>query len=176
MFLQFGDPLMVALDAAGNMYVADQENRRVAVLRSVDSATPGSLLFEFLGAPEYFTGVEACTLDAAGNVYVSDENLQNVRAFAGLPAAAGTVLGDPQFRGFLGQSYQVHGMSGGVYSVISAPSLQLNARFVFLAAGGCPGVRRARAAAGDGRQLLVAPGQLLWRCRPPHQRRLQTAD
>jgi len=45
--------------------------------------------------------------------------------------------GDPQFWGFLGQSYQVHGVSGTVYNVISTPSLQLNALFTFLTEGRC---------------------------------------
>ena len=43
-----------------------------------------------------------------------------------------SVLGDPQFVGLLGQSYQVHGIDGAVYSLISEPSAQVNARFSFL--------------------------------------------
>ena len=54
--------------------------------------------------------------------------------------AAGRVLGDPQFTGFLGQRYQVHGVDGYVYNLISAASLQLNARFTFLQSGRCPTV------------------------------------
>jgi hypothetical protein len=53
----------------------------------------------------------------------------------GLSAKA---LGDPQFVGFLGQRYQVHGMDGSVYSIISDPDVQINARFVFLQSGKCP--------------------------------------
>ena len=49
----------------------------------------------------------------------------------------GTV-GDPQFVGLRGQSYQVHGIDGAVYNLITSPSLQVNARFVFLAEGECP--------------------------------------
>ena len=47
------------------------------------------------------------------------------------------IVGDPQFVGLLGQSYQVHGMDGGVYNLISDAMLQLNARFRFLTGGRC---------------------------------------
>ena len=56
-------------------------------------------------------------------------------AVVGLPGAA---IGDPQLKGFLGQSFQVHGLDGGVYSVLSEKEMQVNARFTFLEAGRCP--------------------------------------
>jgi len=40
--------------------------------------------------------------------------------------------GDPQFAGLRGQDYQVHGIDGGVYNVISDKYMQLNSKFVFL--------------------------------------------
>jgi hypothetical protein len=42
------------------------------------------------------------------------------------------VKGDPQFKGLRGQDYQVHGIDGGVYNIISEQEMQLNSRFVFL--------------------------------------------
>ena len=42
-----------------------------------------------------------------------------------------SVLGDPQFVGLLGQSYQVHGIHGAVYSLISESSAQVNAPLLF---------------------------------------------
>ena len=48
-----------------------------------------------------------------------------------------SVVGDPQFVGLLGQSYQVHGMDGQVYNLISDAMLQLNARFSFLDHAAC---------------------------------------
>ena len=51
------------------------------------------------------------------------------------PAAGGGnggVVGDPQFVGLRGQSFQVHGMDGAVYALISDPHTQVNTRFVFL--------------------------------------------
>jgi hypothetical protein len=49
-----------------------------------------------------------------------------------------TVIGDPQFVGLQGQSYQVHGVHGTVYNLITAADLQVNAEFVFLQSGRCP--------------------------------------
>ena len=52
-------------------------------------------------------------------------------------APPSAVVGDPQFVGLLGQSYQVHGMDGEVYSIISDRLVQVNARFTFLSSGRC---------------------------------------
>jgi hypothetical protein len=49
-----------------------------------------------------------------------------------------TIVGDPQFVGLRGQSYQVHGIDGAVYNIITEQSTQVNARFVFLTEGQCP--------------------------------------
>ena len=42
------------------------------------------------------------------------------------------VTGDPQFAGLRGQDYQVHGVDGGIYNLISDKYIQLNSKFVFL--------------------------------------------
>ena len=50
-----------------------------------------------------------------------------------------SVRGDPQFIGLLGQSFQVHGLDGAVYALISEQAAQVNARFEFLTgARRCP--------------------------------------
>jgi len=51
------------------------------------------------------------------------------------PAVA---VGDPQFVGLRGQSFQVHGIDGAVYNIISDAHTQVNSRFVFLSEGECP--------------------------------------
>ena len=51
---------------------------------------------------------------------------------------SGGVKGDPSFIGLLGQQYQVHGLDGEVYALVSAPRLQVNALFSFLSSGRCP--------------------------------------
>ena len=59
-------------------------------------------------------------------------------------ACGSAVRGDPQFVGLLGQSYQVHGIDGAVYNLITHEQLQVNARFVFLSDGECPVVKGVR--------------------------------
>lgn len=49
----------------------------------------------------------------------------------------GSGIGDPQFTGFLGQSFQVHGVSDGVYNIISSTQFQYNALFKYLDTGVC---------------------------------------
>jgi len=48
-----------------------------------------------------------------------------------------STCGDPQFIGFVGQSYQIHGVSGTIYNVLSTPQFQLNALFTYLESGKC---------------------------------------
>ena len=50
----------------------------------------------------------------------------------------GKIVGDPQFVGLRGQSYQVHGIDGAVYNIISESNTQVNSRFTFLTEGQCP--------------------------------------
>jgi len=56
------------------------------------------------------------------------------------PDDGGFIVGDPQFVGLRGQSYQVHGVSGEVYNIVSDSDLQYNSRFTFLDRGDCPTV------------------------------------
>ena len=55
-----------------------------------------------------------------------------------IPFTAAAIVGDPQFIGLLGQRFQVHGIDGAVYNLISSSRTQVNARFVFLSSGDCP--------------------------------------
>ena len=60
--------------------------------------------------------------------------VSTVSFFISAPAA--TVLGDPSFNGFHGQAaYQVHGIPGEVFNVLTASTLQLNALFTFIDIG-----------------------------------------
>jgi hypothetical protein len=42
------------------------------------------------------------------------------------------VCGDPQFKGLRGQSFQIHGIDGAVYNLISSRDFLLNSEFAFL--------------------------------------------
>ena len=88
-------------------------------------------------------GDGSLTVDGSGNVWVVQAQLQfssttGLLVFAPQTAPSTSVLGDPQFIGLRGQSYQVHGIDGGVYALVSSESTQVNARFVFLSSGQCP--------------------------------------
>ena len=48
------------------------------------------------------------------------------------------MLGDPQFVGLRGQSYQVHGLDSTTYNLISDAMVTVNALFTFLSHGDCP--------------------------------------
>ena len=48
------------------------------------------------------------------------------------PPTGANIVGDPQFKGLRGQSFQVHGVDGAVYNLISDSNMQLNTRFTFL--------------------------------------------
>ena len=67
-------------------------------------------------------------------VLISDVQAVNFAAgtISGVEAPAASAMGDPLFTGLRGQSFQVHGVDGGVYALVSEASLQLNARFAFL--------------------------------------------
>jgi hypothetical protein len=77
-----------------------------------------------------------CTVDASTGV--SPCEYQYVIKCNKPSGGGGTVTGDPQFVGLRGQNYQVHGVSGEVYNIVSDSDLQYNSRFVFLSAGSCP--------------------------------------
>ena len=47
-------------------------------------------------------------------------------------------IDDPQFHGLLGQSYQIHGIDGGIYSIISQSDMSMTSRFTYLSSGKCP--------------------------------------
>jgi len=76
-----------------------------------------------------------------GQFDVNYDVTYNFQLFNGPPPCAlggdGCSNGDPQFTGFVGQSYQIHGVSNTVYNIISTPSFQVNALFTYLESGKC---------------------------------------
>ena len=81
-------------------------------------------------------------------------NIVTVDFFISAPAGA-TVLGDPSFSGFHGQApFQVHGIPGAVFNILTAQQLQLNSLFTFLDHGD------AMTAAEMGRARLASFGRL----------------
>jgi hypothetical protein len=74
----------------------------------------------FVQAPQSIGG----GFSACGRLYAI--NISNPNA------TTPSVVGDPQFMGLRGQTFQVHGIDGAVYNVISDKAAQVNSRFVFL--------------------------------------------
>lgn len=83
--------------------------------------------------------------DAKGFIEVNDiggnsAKRQETYAFVQMAVEyeyAASATQDPQFVGFQGQTFQVHGYPGSYFHLISAPSFQMNGRFTYLANGHC---------------------------------------
>ena len=56
----------------------------------------------------------------------------NVNTFSVINPTASQMVGDPIIVGLSGQSFQIHGIDGGIYNLISAPTFNLNSEFIFL--------------------------------------------
>src|SRR5204863_3307550 len=79
----FYDPYGVALDAAGNVYVADLYNHRI---QRFTSAGVYVTQFGSLGSENGQLRVPYdVAVDAAGNVFVADTNNQRIQKFAFAP-------------------------------------------------------------------------------------------
>ena len=118
------------------LYVAGTANYTFPVAAAVDLST-GNVIATFNAGLKQSDTADGTVIsptlavDSVGNVVVPDQNA-GFRQFAAVQAAASSVRGDPQFVGLRGQSFQVHGIDGAVYALISEPTMQLNARFTFL--------------------------------------------
>ena len=104
-----------------------------------------SLLTLTLSPPSYLVQYLVYIQLVVYNMDVALTNLQLTSVASSLPILSNTpppqtggAIGDPQFTGLRGQRFQVHGVSGTVYNLITDRTLQVNARFDFLASGGGP--------------------------------------
>jgi serine/threonine-protein kinase len=95
--VSFNKPIGLALDAAGNIYVADFGNNMVrkvtpagVVSTLAGSITSGSA--NGTGAAASFNGPTGVAVDASGNVYVADYGNNLIRVIS--PAGAVTTLGN----------------------------------------------------------------------------------
>ena len=129
--LQFEFATTVASNTAYYACTTDDCNNTAL---SVTISTPADLLTVFQLAVQlvvYDTDVALTDLQLT-----SDGSLDSFDI--SLPLRPSGAVGDPLFTGLMGQLFQVHGISGMVYNLISDAGLQVNARFNFLATGGGP--------------------------------------
>ena len=69
----FNGPKGVAVDSAGNVYVADFGNNRIRIITTVNGVTTvGTLAGD--GAAASFSGPSGVAVDSAGNIFVADTN------------------------------------------------------------------------------------------------------
>ena len=126
------------LDPRGDVLVSSVGSARVVLLAGLSSSSPPGTELAVFTANNTFANAIGTALDAAGRLYAVDNENARVVVLTGSTLPAPAASGDPLFTGFLGQSYQVHGVHGAVYSILSSARLQLNARFDFLSSGSCP--------------------------------------
>ena len=99
------DPIGVAVDSAGNLFITDQNNQRI---RRLDAATgtmstvAGNGTFVFSGDGGLATDASlsrltAAALDSAGNLFIADQSNQRVRRVDAATGIMTTVAGDGTF-------------------------------------------------------------------------------
>ncbi len=81
---RFNDPTGVAVDAAGNIYVADEGNNEIRKITPGGNVTtlagnPISGSANATGAAASFNGPTGIALDATGNIYVADYGNNQIR-------------------------------------------------------------------------------------------------
>jgi sugar lactone lactonase YvrE len=96
---QFYNPIAVAVDAQGNVYVADSGNggvRRIASGTITTIAGTGTLSYSGDGGPAsaaQFSAISGIAVDAQGNVYVADTSNDAIRLFP-LGGTVSTIAGN----------------------------------------------------------------------------------
>ena len=125
---QFDNPSAVAVDALGNVYVADYDNHRIrkvtpaGVVTTLAGSGTAGFVDDNIGSDAQFNNPSAVAVDASGNVYVADANNNRIRKVTpagGVTTLAGGTLGFADGTGTDAKFYNPMGLaidaSGNLY-------------------------------------------------------------
>ncbi len=127
---QFYGPFGVAVDPAGNVYVADSDNQAIrklspsAVVTTFAGAPPGLGSVDATGTAARFNHPQGLAVDAAQNLYVADSDNQTIRkitaggevtTLAGLAGVSGSDDGNGSSALFYHPSGVAVDLAGNVY-------------------------------------------------------------
>ena len=85
-----------------------------------------------VGPPPSTTGPPRASSTGSTCILCDEQATSSSSPSSSSSTGSGRVVGDPVFSGLRGQQYQVHGIDGEVYNLISDASVQLNSLFTFL--------------------------------------------
>ena len=131
-----------AYDGAANA-ITDTTLQQVAATIATIEARHAALLNALNGQSPFpsnnDTALPPATVVAAASAFQVCPFTPTLPVVAPLQVPAATpavgVSGDPSFVGFLGQQFQLHGIPGRVFNLLSSSRLQLNSRFSFIGEG-----------------------------------------
>ncbi len=172
---QFNQPEGVAVDGAGDVYVADSEND------TIRKVTPAGVVTTLAGAPEQngsadgagsaaqFYGPEGLAVDGAGNVYVADTDNDTIRkitpagvvtTLAGSPGRPGSADGTGSAARFYGPSGVAVDGAGYVYVVDGANDTirKITPAGVVTTLAGSPGQYGSADGTGSAARFIIPTG------------------